>query len=227
MTVFAVGIELDGEGTHPAAWRRSSHRPDQLLTGKAVRDRVAAAENAGFTFATFDDSILPPSGDVVGRIDAVSRASYVAATTSTIGLVPVVGTTYAEPFHTSSQLATLDYSSRGRGGWLAVPVEDDAAARAWGRAPVTTESARQQEQRDSVTVVTDLWDSWEDDAVVRDYLSGRFLERDRLHYVNFEGDTFSVKGPAIVPRPPQGQLVVFGRYGEIDPRQPDVVLVSR
>lgn len=98
--------------------------------------------------------------------------------------------------------------------------------RAWGRAPVTTESARQQEQRDSVTVVTDLWDSWEDDAVVRDYLSGRFLERDRLHYVNFEGDTFSVKGPAIVPRPPQGQLVVFGRYGEIDPRQPDVVLVS-
>ncbi|OQM81996.1 Nitrilotriacetate monooxygenase component A [Rhodococcus sp. 66b] len=205
MTVFAVGIELDGEGTHPAAWRRSSHRPDQLLTGKAVRDRVAAAENAGFTFATFDDSILPPSGDVVGRIDAVSRASYVAATTSTIGLVPVVGTTYAEPFHTSSQLATLDYSSRGRGGWLAVPVEDDAAARAWGRAPVTTESARQQEQRDSVTVVTDLWDSWEDDAVVRDYLSGRFLERDRLHYVNFEGDTFSVKGPSIVPRPPQGQ----------------------
>ena len=191
-----------------------------------MRDRVAAAENAGFTFATFDDSILPPSGDVVGRIDAVSRASYVAATTSTIGLVPVVGTTYAEPFHTSSQLATLDYSSRGRGGWLAVPVEDDAAARAWGRAPVTTESARQQEQRDSVTVVTDLWDSWEDDAVVRDYLSGRFLERDRLHYVNFEGDTFSVKGPAIVPRPPQGQLVVFGRYGEIDPRQPDVVLVS-
>ena len=127
MTVFAVGIELDGEGTHPAAWRRSSHRPDQLLTGKTVRDRVAAAENAGFTFATFDDSILPPSGDVVGRIDAVSRASYVAATTSTIGLVPVVGTTYAEPFHPSSQLATLDYSSRGRGGWLAVPVEDEAA----------------------------------------------------------------------------------------------------
>ncbi|MFE4504021.1 LLM class flavin-dependent oxidoreductase [Rhodococcus sp. NPDC056743] len=226
MTVFAVGIELDGEGTHPAAWRRSSYRPDQLLTGKTLRNRVAAAENAGFTFATFDDSIVPPAGDVVGRIDAVSRASYVAATTSTIGLVPVVGTTYAEPFHTSSQLATLDYSSRGRGGWLPVPVEDEAAAKAWGRAPVSTESARRQEQRDSITVVTDLWDSWEDDAVVRDYASGRFLERDRLHYVNFEGDTFSVKGPAIVPRPPQGQLVVFGRYGAIDPRQADVVLVS-
>lgn len=190
-----------------------------------MRDRVAAAENAGFTFATFDDSILP-------RVATSSAASMPSRGVVRGGdnqhdrLVPVVGTTYAEPFHTSSQLATLDYSSRGRGGWLAVPVEDDAAARAWGRAPVTTESARQQEQRDSVTVVTDLWDSWEDDAVVRDYLSGRFLERDRLHYVNFEGDTFSVKGPAIVPRPPQGQLVVFGRYGEIDPRQPDVVLVS-
>ncbi|MGC0362459.1 alkanesulfonate monooxygenase SsuD/methylene tetrahydromethanopterin reductase-like flavin-dependent oxidoreductase (luciferase family) [Rhodococcus sp. 27YEA15] len=226
MTVFAVGIELDGEGTHPSAWRRSAYSPDQLLTGKTIRLRVAAAENAGFTFATFDDSILPPTGEVRGRIDAVARASYVAPVTSTIGLVPVVGTSYAEPFHTSSQLATLDYSSRGRGGWLPVPVADPAAAKTWGRPAVTTDADRAREQHDSVTVVRELWDSWEDDAVVRHYATGRFLDRDRLHYIDFEGKTFSVKGPAIVPRPPQGQLVVFGRYGQIDPRQADVVLVT-
>ena len=73
-------------------------------------------------------------------------------------------------------------------------------------------------------MVRELWDSWEDDAVIRDYASGRFLDRDKLHYVDFEGQSFTVKGPAIVPRPPQGQLVVFG--GEADREQVDVVLIT-
>ena len=81
-----------------------------------------------------------------------------------------------------------------------------------------------REQRDSIAVVRELWDSWEDDAVIRDYASGRFLDRDKLHYVDFEGESFTVKGPAIVPRPPQGQLVVFG--AEDDREQVDVVLIT-
>ena len=224
MSVFALGIELDGEGSHPAAWRRANHPPSESLTGRTLTQKVRAAENAGFTLATFEDSIVPPGGDVKARVDAVNRASFVAATTSTIGLVPVVETTYAEPFHTSSQLATLDYTSRGRGGWIAARVADPAAARAWGRPVLTERADLDREQRDSITVVRDLWDSWEDDAVIRDHARGRFLDRDRLHYVDFEGESFTVKGPAIVPRPPQGQLVVFGT--EVDREQVDVVLVT-
>ncbi|MGY4099469.1 LLM class flavin-dependent oxidoreductase [Nocardia sp. R16R-3T] len=217
---FAVGIELDGEGYHPAAWRRAAHAPDQLLTGGTLHKRVSAAENAGFTLATFDDSILPPVAAPAGRIDAVTRASFVAATTSTIGLVATVATTYAEPFHTSSQLATLDYASRGRGGWIATT--DAAAATAWGRPARTTDAELAREQRDSIEVARRLWDSWEDDAVVRDYAAGRFLDRDKLHYIDFSGETFSVKGPAIVPRPPQGQVVVFAH----DTGAADVILVT-
>jgi alkanesulfonate monooxygenase SsuD/methylene tetrahydromethanopterin reductase-like flavin-dependent oxidoreductase (luciferase family) len=224
MSIFALGIELDGEGNHPAAWRRAHQPPSESLSGRTLTQKVRAAENAGFTFATFEDSILPPKGDVRGRVDAVNRASFVAATTSTIGLVPVVETTYAEPFHTSSQLATLDYSARGRGGWIAARVAEPAAARAWGRPAVTEQVDRDREQRDSIAVVRSLWDSWEDDAVIRDYASGRFLDRAKLHYVDFEGESFTVKGPAIVPRPPQGQLVVFGT--ETDREQVDVVLVT-
>jgi alkanesulfonate monooxygenase SsuD/methylene tetrahydromethanopterin reductase-like flavin-dependent oxidoreductase (luciferase family) len=224
MSILALGVELDGEGSHPAAWRRADHPPSESLSGRTLTQKVRAAENAGFTLATFEDSILPPKGAIRARVDALNRASFVAATTSTIGLVPVVETTYAEPFHTSSQLATLDYSSRGRGGWIAVRVDDPAAGRAWGR-PVLTETVDlDREQRDSITVVRSLWDSWEDDAVIRDYASGRFLDRDKLHYVDFEGESFTVKGPAIVPRPPQGQLVVFGT--EADREQVDVVLVT-
>ncbi|MBB5163924.1 LLM class flavin-dependent oxidoreductase [Mycobacterium sp. AZCC_0083] len=224
MSVFALGIELDGEGSHPAAWRRAHHPQSEALSGRTLAQKVRAAENAGFTLATFDDSIVPPQAGLRARVDAVNRASFVAAATSTIGLVPVVETTYAEPFHTSSQLATLDYTSRGRGGWIATRVAHPAAARAWGRTALTDQSDLDREQRDSITVVRDLWDSWEDDAVVRDYASGRFLDRDKLHYVDFQGETFTVKGPAIVPRPPQGQLVVFGT--EADRELVDVVLVS-
>ena len=218
--VFAVGIELDGEGYHPAAWRRAAQPPDQLLTGATLHKRVSAAENAGFTLATFDDSILPPVADPAGRIDAVTRASFVAATTSTIGLVATVATTYAEPFHTSSQLATLDYASRGRGGGIATT--EPTAATTWGRPARTTEAQLAREQHDSIEVARRLWDSWEDDAVIRDYAAGRFLDRDKLHYIDFRGETFSVKGPAIVPRPPQGQVVVFAH----DTGAADVVLVT-
>jgi hypothetical protein len=224
MSIFALGIELDGEGSHPAAWRRANHPPSESISGRTLAQKVRAAENAGFTLATFDDSIVPPQFGLRARVDAVNRASFVAAATSTIGLVPVVETTYAEPFHTSSQLATLDYASRGRGGWIPTRVADPAAARAWGRTLLTHQADLDREQRDSVTVVRDLWDSWDDDAVIRDYASGRFLDRDKLHYVDFEGETFTVKGPAIVPRPPQGQLVVFGT--EADRELVDVVLVA-
>jgi alkanesulfonate monooxygenase SsuD/methylene tetrahydromethanopterin reductase-like flavin-dependent oxidoreductase (luciferase family) len=224
MSVFALGIELDGEGSHPAAWRSANHPPSESLSARPLREKVRAAENAGFTLATFDDSILPPAGGIRARVDAVNRASFVAATTSTIGLVPVVETTYAEPFHTSSQLATLDYASRGRGGWIAARIDDPAAGRAWGRPILTERADLDREQQDSIEVVRRLWDSWEDDAVIRDYARGRFLDRDKLHYVDFEGETFTVKGPAIVPRPPQGQLVIFGT--EADRDQVDVVLIA-
>jgi alkanesulfonate monooxygenase SsuD/methylene tetrahydromethanopterin reductase-like flavin-dependent oxidoreductase (luciferase family) len=224
VSIFALCIELDGDGNHPAAWRRANHPPQHSLSPKTLRNKVRAAENAGFTLATFDDSILPPQRGFKGRVDAVNRASFVAATTSTIGLVPVVETTYAEPFHTSSQLATLDYASRGRAGWIATRVGDPAAGKAWGRQVLTEQVDLDREQRDSIEVVRRLWDSWEDDAVIRDYANGRFLDRDKLHYIDFEGQTFAVKGPAIVPRPPQGQPVVFGP--EADRGQVDVVLVA-
>lgn len=215
MTGFALGVELDGEGGHPAAWSRTA---GQALDPRTLLRRVRAAENAGFTLATFDDSILPPDPRRPGRVDAVNRAAFVAATTSTLGLVPVIETSYAEPFHVASQLASLDYASRGRAGWIATRVAAAAAGSTWGRAIPDID----REQRDVIEVVRRLWDSWEDDAVIRDHASGRFLDRDKMHYVDFAGESFSVKGPAIVPRPPQGQPVIFGT--EADGDQVDVVL---
>ncbi|WP_030212465.1 LLM class flavin-dependent oxidoreductase [Streptomyces bikiniensis] len=225
-----LAVEIDGDGAHPAAWRRAAHAPGELLSPRRLARTAAAAENAGFTLVTLEDSILPPgSADgtgPVGRIGAVERAAFAAASTSVLGIAPVLATTYAEPFHVSSQIASLDHVSAGRAGWVVGTEEDPAAARAWGRPVVGGADAIAREARDGLRVVRDLWDSWEDDAVIRSVATSRYLDRSRLHYVDFEGETYSVKGPSIVPRPPQGRPVVLAPAGLVPAELTDVALVG-
>ncbi|SHK49637.1 Luciferase-like monooxygenase [Pseudonocardia thermophila] len=221
MTVLHLAVELDGDGAHPAAWRRAQHGPSELLTARRTERVARRAENAGFTLATFDDAITPPGAGPLGRIGAVERAAFVAPLTTSIGLAPVVATTYTEPFHVASQLASLDHASLGRAGWVVAAGTEPH--RAWGRPPVTGDGLA-REARDAVTVARDLFDSWGDDAAIRDVTTGRYLDRAQLHYIDFVGETYSVKGPAIVPRPPQGHVVVIAPHGLIP--DPDVALVT-
>lgn len=225
-----LAVEIDGDGAHPAAWRRAAHAPDALLTPRRVARTAAVAENSGFTLVTLDDDILPPgsaaSGGPAGRLGAVERAAYIAASTSVIGVAPVVATTYAEPFHVSTRLASLDHVSVGRAGWVVGVEETAEAARAWGRPRVEGGAALRREAVDGVRVVRDLWDSWEDDAVIRSVATSRYLDGERLHYVDFEGETYRVKGPAIVPRPPQGRPVVLAPAGLVPPELVDIALVE-
>ena len=213
-TPFAIFVELDGDGAHPAAWRSAAHPPTELLTGGRIATTVRAAERAGFTAATFEDSPLPPGSSaagergIIGRIEAVQRAAFAAPLTSSIGLVAVAHAVYSEPFHLSTQLATLDHVSAGRAGWLVGIDADAAIAAEYGRAAVSADSAL-ADAADAVEVSRRLWDSWEDDAVIRERATGRYFDRERVHYADFEGESFSIIGPAIVPRPPQGQVVIF------------------
>ncbi|MGW9113762.1 LLM class flavin-dependent oxidoreductase [Microbacterium sp. NPDC055683] len=200
---FAVAVELDGGGAHPAAASAFDRVTEPWLEPRRVAEVVSRAERFGFTAATFQDAPLGPSA----RLDAVQRAAFAAPLTSGIGLLPVVSTAYSEPFHVATQLASLDWASSGRAGWIvrADAPADEAAA--YGRPPLDDASAA-REAADAVEVARRLWDSWQDDAVIRDVATGRYLDADRLHYADFVGESYAVKGPSIVPRPPQGQLVV-------------------
>jgi len=186
---FTIGIELDG-----AEVRRLARL-------------VSAAETHGFSFASFDDSAsAPANGDA--RVDSILRAAFVSPTTSSIGLVPVSDVIYGEPFHLATQLASLDHASRGRAGFIVrAELDDDAAAAVAWKTADANEIA--DEAADVVAVSRQLWDSWSDDAVIRDRPTGRYIDRDRVHYPRFEGRRFSITGPSIISRPPQGQLVVF------------------
>ncbi|GAV39460.1 LLM class flavin-dependent oxidoreductase [Streptomyces acidiscabies] len=194
---------------------------DGSLVPQAVARAAVSAENAGFTLVTLDDSTLVP-----GRIGAVERAAFIAASTTTIGIAPAVPLTYAEPFHVSSQLASLDHISLGRAGWVVSQEDRPEAARVWGRPVVEGVDALSRESADGVDVARALWDSWEDDAVIRSVATSRYLDRDRLHYIDLTGDTYAVKGPAIVPRPPQGQLVVLGDPRRVPADRLDVALID-
>ena len=188
--VLHLALEVDGAGAHPGAASATSVPLDRLLSADHLRRTVAAAENAGVTFVTFDDALVGPA-----RVDAVTRAAFVAPLTSRIGLVPLAHPGVTEPFHLASQVAALDHATTGRSGWLVGSGPVPGARAALDR-PVADGQDLLDETADVVRVVRDLWDSWDDDAVIRDTATGRYIDRDRLHYVDFtSGGTGPVRRP--------------------------------
>ena len=227
-----LAVALDGAGWHPAAWREPGARPAQLFDARYWVDLVQEAEAGLLDLVTVEDSLGMQSGRwsgpeprtdrVLGRPDAVLIAARVAPLTSQLGIVPTAVVTHTEPFHLSKAIATLDYVSTGRAG-IRVQVSARAhEAALFGRRTLPRFGFAERgeprfralseelfdEARDYVEVLRRLWDSWEDDAVIRDVTTGRFVDVDKLHYVDFAGPHFSVRGPSITPRPPQGQPVV-------------------
>ncbi|MGW1375865.1 LLM class flavin-dependent oxidoreductase [Streptomyces sp. NPDC002446] len=160
------------------------------------------AERGGLGFVTLGDGFARPG------LDALAVLARVAPATGRIGLIPTVTTTHTEPFHVSTAVATLDWVSRGRAGWAVDVSTTGADAALFGRRPAAPPAEVWAEAAEVAEAVARLWDSWEDDAEIRDRATGRFIDRDKLHHIDFAGRTFSVRGPSTVPRPPQGRPVI-------------------
>ena len=227
-----LSVALDGAGWHPAAWREPRARPGELFTARYWTNVVTEAERGLLNLVTIEDGLGLQSdrygepdartNRVRGRLDAVLIAARAAPVTRHIGLVPAVVVTHTEPFHASKAIATLDYVSSGRAGVRVRVSSSPHEAALFGRRDVPALNLRDRgdpaarqfaaglfgEAADYVEVIRRLWDSWEDGAEIRDAATGRFIDREKLHYIDFAGDYFSVKGPSITPRPPQGQPVV-------------------
>jgi alkanesulfonate monooxygenase SsuD/methylene tetrahydromethanopterin reductase-like flavin-dependent oxidoreductase (luciferase family) len=236
-----LGVALDGYGWHPQAWRAtlaSDPGTPSVLSGRYWAELAAIAEGGLLDFLTIDDTLMPQPGRreridpgrLAGRADAVLVAARIAPATQHIGLIPVATVTHTEPFHVSKSIATLDYVSYGRAGWQARVSVTAHEAALFGRRD-GSQIALFEEAVEYVDVVRRLWDSWEDDAIVRDVATGRYVDIDKLHYIDFTGKHFSVKGPSITPRPPQGQPVVAalahaGPVYEFAASSADVVFIT-
>jgi alkanesulfonate monooxygenase SsuD/methylene tetrahydromethanopterin reductase-like flavin-dependent oxidoreductase (luciferase family)/GNAT superfamily N-acetyltransferase len=198
-----------------------------------VRDALGALRQfaaAGIDLAIIADD-LRAAPDGLARVDAPTLAAFAAPAVPQIGLAATISTTHTEPFHLSKVVQTLDHVSRGRAAWqVAVSTSAEEAAQ-FGRRPAPDAAEAWAEAEEAIEVAERLWDSWEDDAEIRDRATGRFIDRDRVHHIDFEGRFFAVKGPSIVPRSPQGRppiiVPVAGPESlDVAARRADIVRVA-
>ncbi len=145
----------------------------------------------------------------VGQFEPLTLLSALSQATSRIGLVATVSTTYNPPYIIARKFASLDHLSAGRAGWNLVTSADDYEAMNFGLDHQLAHAARYARAEEAVDVVAALWDSWPDDAFVRDKASGRFFEPDTFSPIRHRGPHYRVHGPLNVPRSPQGRAVIF------------------
>ena len=140
----------------------------------------------------------------VTSLEPLTLLPALAAVTEHIGLIATASTTYNEPYHIARKFASLDHISDGRAGWNVVTSANPLEALNFGLDEAVEHDTRYRRGREFYEVVTKLWDSWEDDAIVRDVESGIFVDLEKLHPANHKGEFYSVEGALNVARPVQG-----------------------
>jgi FMN-dependent oxidoreductase (nitrilotriacetate monooxygenase family) len=142
------------------------------------------------------------------ELEPLTLLSAIATHTNHIGLVATASTTYNEPYHIARKYASLDHISGGRAGWNVVTSWSDEEARNFGRDKHLDYDTRYERAEEFVRVVTGLWESWEDDAFVREKASGLYYDPTKLHVLNHKGKHFAVRGPLSSARTPQGRPII-------------------
>ena len=213
-----LGAFLMSSGHHLAAWRYPEARADGGLSFQHFRQVAQTAERGKFDMIFFADGVavrdrgsteaMSRSGQVV-HFEPLTLLSALSVVTERIGLAATVSTTYNEPFHLARKFASLDHLSGGRAGWNLVTSATEAEAQNFSSEKHMEHRLRYERAKEFVDVVTKLWDSWEDDAFLRDKESGIYFDPDKLHIPNHKGTHFSVRGPLNVARPPQGYPVII------------------
>lgn len=201
---------LLGAGHHGAAWRRPGS-PVELLGEIGYYERLAqSAERGLFDAVFFADG--QSAGDVGAGprwfLEPLTALAAMARATENIGLISTVSATFYSPFHAARMLASLDHISAGRIGANVVTSMFDAEARNHGLEAMPGHAQRYGRAAEFIEVALGLWDSWADDALVRDR-AGFYADRALVRPSHHEGDHFRVDGPLNVPRGPQGRPVLF------------------
>ncbi len=215
--MMKLGFFLYGTGHHIASWRDPGVMPNANQSLKHYIAITQTAERGLFDFvfnadsnSTFgpDDPDIWKRTTVSMRLEPLTLLGALAAVTSRIGLISTATTTYLDPFHVARMFATLDQMSEGRVGWNVVTSSAASEAFNFSHAAHAPHDQRYERAAEFIQVAQGLWDSWEDDAHVMDQKGGLFFEPAKLHMLDHKGKHFSVRGPLMVPRSPQGQPVI-------------------
>ncbi|WOD14937.1 LLM class flavin-dependent oxidoreductase [Paraburkholderia kirstenboschensis] len=213
-----LGAFLYPTGHHIAAWR---HPDSHAGAGSDFRHYVRlarAAEAAKFDLIFLADGAGTRGDNVdflsrtahsyVAQFEPLTLLSALAAVTERIGLVGTASTTFNEPYHIARKFASLDHISGGRAGWNLVTSSSAHEAKNFGFDEHLAHARRYERAVEFAEVADGLWDSWDDDAFLRDKDAGRYFDPEKRHVLDHRGEFFNVRGPLNVERSPQGKPVV-------------------
>ncbi len=211
-----LGAFMRPVSIHTAAWRYPGGMPDANFNFAHIKRFAQTLERGKFDAFFMADHLavlnMPMSAlkrsATVTSFDPATLLPALAVVTEHLGLIATGSTTFDEPYHVARRFASLDHLSGGRAGWNVVTTSNPDAARNFGLEDHMEHDERYRRAREFFDVVTGLWDSWADDAFVRDVANGIYFDPDKLHVLDHKGKYFSVRGPLNVARPLQGWPVI-------------------
>jgi N-acetyl-S-(2-succino)cysteine monooxygenase len=208
------GTIIHGVGGNVAAWKHPEVLTNASVNFEFYKEQAQKSEKAKFDFVFIADGLhineksLP---HFLNRFEPLTILSALAAVTSHIGLAGTVSTSYSEPFNIARQFSSLDHISGGRAGWNVVtsPLEKTALNYSKTIEEHPNHAKRYRMASEYIEVAKGLWDSWEDDAFIRNKETGVFFDPEKLHTLNHRGEFFSVQGPLNIQRSKQGRPIIF------------------
>jgi FMN-dependent oxidoreductase (nitrilotriacetate monooxygenase family) len=201
---------------HTGAWRYPGAYPDANFNFPRIKEFAQRLEQGRFDAFFMADhlAVLNMPMDALKRsatvtsFEPMTLLPALAMATEHLGLCATGSTTYDEPFHVARRFSSLDHISEGRAGWNVVTTSNPTASMNFGREEHLEHAERYKRAREFINVVTGLWDSWADDAFVRDVEDGIYFDPDKMHVLDHEGKYLKVRGPLNIARPVQGWPVI-------------------
>jgi FMN-dependent oxidoreductase (nitrilotriacetate monooxygenase family) len=201
---------------HTAAWRYPGGLPDANFNFQHLKRFAQKLEHGMFDAFFMADHLAVLNMPVqalkrsatVTSFDPLILLPALAVVTEHLGLIATASTTYNEPYHIARKFASLDHLSGGRAGWNVVTSGNPDEAMNFGLEEHLEHSERYRRAREFFDVVTGLWDSWADDAFIRNVETGEYFNPNKLHVLNHKGKYYKVRGPLNVARPIQGWPVI-------------------
>ena len=211
-----LGAFMRPVSIHTGAWRYPGGLPEANFDLGHIKRFAQRLEHGRFDAFFMADHLallnMPiqalKRSATVTSFDPLTLLPALAMVTKRLGLIATASTTFEPPYVIARRFASLDHISEGRAGWNLVTTSNPDAGLNFGLSEQMEHGRRYRRAREYFDVVTGLWDSWADDAFIRDAKSGVFFDPDRLHVLGHEGEFFSVRGPLNIARPPQGWPVI-------------------